>query len=423
MFAIHSIFNRFIKQDLIPGTVLLILIISRLPFDKLSTFTGEYFITIQEILLFVCSFSLIAQKYIKKLIYYMFCIAVYFTMFSVSHILHMEAQIVPASSLFFIHGLYITHRGLPAYCPTKNNKYFIVLLLLIIQNLVQYSKPNFYYLLMYVIFACYIACRAYYDKSYHHKIFYTFFAFFILTIAHVFLEIYVINTIEYTLLYSIIAYFVYSTIGIQYKKYVNWVFILQVIFALLHICYTVFNPSYFLISKIESQTIAFPFVSTLIIFTYFTIFLSVLKVIFATLSLPKTKKNKHIAKSIYVTLVLAILLEVQIVHSKLHESSDIIYSLGIISFVLQTIYLGVAFGILIACEFLFKKYKKRMRFRFDFKPAMLKAIRLIGKIKVREYHTNLVLFFLQENINSIHRGVMVLAPIFLLFYLTVALFF
>lgn len=423
MFAVHSVFNRFIKQDLIPASILLVLIVSRLPYDLISDFTKDHFITIQEILLFVCSLSLITQKYVKKLLFYMFCIAVYFTMFSISHILHIEEEIIPVSSLFFIYGLYRTHIILPAHCPTKNNKYFIVLLLLIIQNLMQYSEPNFLYLILYVSFACYIACHAYFYKAYHHKIFYTFFAFFILTIAHLFLEVYIINTIGYTLLYSIIAYFVYSTIGIQYKQYVSWVFVFQVIFALLHVCYTVLNPLYFLISKIESQTISFPIIQTVITFTYFTIFLSVIRAIFVTLALPKTKKHNHIAKSIYITLILVTLLEVQILHSKLHEASDIIYSMVAISFMLQIVYLGMTFSVLTISEYIFKKYKHKMQIQFSVIPYISKIIFLTAKMQIKEYHTNLMLFFLQENINLMHRSVMVVTPVFLLFYLIVALFY
>ena len=66
--------------------------------------------------------------------------------------------------------------------------------------------------------------------------------------------------------------------------------ICQTVLILLHICYTIFSPSYFLIAKLENQTSSMPFINFFSILAYCTILLSALHVIIATLKTNKAKK-------------------------------------------------------------------------------------------------------------------------------------
>lgn len=414
MFVSHSIFNRLFKQDFIFIFVLIVLIITNLPIEKIQNFSEKNAITIHEILLFVSSFGLIFARSIKKLLLYVFCLAFYFSMLSLSHALHAESIIIPGAALVFLFGLHKTHSVLAQSSFAKNNKYFIVVLLFVLHNLIQYSGSNNFYIILYTVFAIYLAGKAYFENAYHHKIFYTFFAFFVLIASYIFTQNYVTDAINSIILYSTIAYFAYSTIGIQYRKSITKFVAFEAVLLLTNICYTIVNPSYFLIAKLEYQTIAMPFINFLSIFAYCVIFLSVIQVSIKMIKKPKAKKDTHIINTIYASIVIAILFVVQILHNVLYEVSDIVYSATFVTIFLQFCYLAFTFTVFLLFNLLRKSFKFNISFWKNFK---------LPHISFRHNLESISVYVIQENMAVIHKATMAIIPFFLVFYLLIALFY
>jgi hypothetical protein len=232
-----------------------------------------------------------------------------------------------------------------------------------------------------------------------------------------------VDVVQATICYTTIAYFAYSTMGIQNKKTLTWFVIVQTILILLHICYTVFSPSYFLIAKLENQTSSMPVINFFSILAYCTILLSALHVIIATLKTNKAKKDKEVIKTIYTTIVLAILITTQVIHNFLHEISDIVYSATILSLFLQICYTLFTFALLYFVKSVYVHFQKAgLKFTIH-KKATKKLLKFIEKFKITDYHSNLPLYFLQENVNVVNRAALAIVPVFLLFYLVIALFF
>ena len=440
-FLVQLFFSKYIAQDSFILIGLISSIIITIPSDPIQDILEHKLTYIKEIILFISSFALVTRYLSKKLILHIVAITFYFTLITIAHATSMETLIIPFASLVIIYSFYITYHSMPRGAIVKNGIYFTTLLMFVLQNLLEYENPSVFYTILYITFATVFACRAFLSKDYSSKVFFTFFAFFILTVAHIFLQIDVVNTVQYLLLYSTISYFLYTTIFPHGSNKTHIIFLFHAIFALLHICYTTLNPQYFLLNIVHSQTVVNATLHYLSTFCYFTIFICAIQLIFRTFRKVDTKNKINWVHFIYATFALIILFEAQFVQKKLSSTSDISYFGVIFAAFVHIFYLVITYSILMTARIISKKAfsrafsirdannKKRLRIVNPFQVPTkniiiaylkgLKSFQNFEKLAVRK--AKLLQAQMQTNLNAVQSGIFVIIPAFLCYYMIISI--
>ena len=435
-FLAQLFFSRYVAQDSFILAGILLSIIITAPIDAIQDIDKHKLIHIKEITLFISSFALLTRRLSKKLIIYIASIAGYFTLIAIAHATNTQAMIIPFASLVLIYTFYTTYHSMPHGSIVKNGIYFVTLLMLVVQNLLEYESPSPFYTILYITFATIFACRAFISKDYSSKVFLTFFSFFVLTTAHAFLKIDVVNTIQYLLLYSTISYFLYTTIFPHGSNKMHIIFLFHAIFAILHICYTTLNPEYFLLNVVHSQTVLNPTLHYLSTFCYFTIFICAIQLIFRTFRKVDTKNKINWVHFIYATTALIILFEAQFVQKKLSNTSDISYFGVIFAAFVHIFYLVITYSILMMGRVISKKAfstrpenKSRLNLVNPFK-AHKKSI-IIVWIKSLKFFQNfeksairrVQVLQIQTSLNSVQYVIFIIIPAFLCYYMIISIFY
>jgi len=362
-------------------------------------------------------------------------------MLTISHATKVETLVMPFISIILIYSFYTTYHAMPHGAIVKNGVYFTTLLMFVLQNLLQYENPSIFYIILYIIFATVFACRAFLSKDYSSKVFYTFFSFFILTVSHIFLQVDVVNTVQYLLLYSVVSYFLYITVFPYGSKKLHIIFLFHATFALLHICYTTLNPEYFLLNVVHSQTVLNPALHYLSTFCYFTIFICAIQLFFRTFRKVDIRNKINWVHFIYATVALIILFEAEFVQKKLSSTSDISYFGVIFAAFVHIFYLVVTYGILMSCRILgkqifFKKegfmakkllivnpFKKNLQTK-SLTMAWIQRLKSFQKFEKWFFDkVKIVTVGMQTNLAIIQSGVFVLIPAFLCFYMVISIFY
>lgn len=435
-FLAQLFFSRYVAQD----TFILIGIISSIvitiPHDIIQDINSHKIVHIKETILFISSFALATRRLAKKLTIYIASITFYFTLIAISHATNTQTMVIPFASLVVIYSFYTTYHTMPRGAIVKNGIYFVTLLMMVLQNLLEYESPSPFYTILYITFATIFACRAFLSKDYSSKVFFTFFAFFIITVAHAFLKIDVVNTIQYLLLYSTISYFLYTTIFPHGSNKMHIIFLFHAIFALLHICYTTLNPEYFLLNIVHSQTVLNPALHYLSTFCYFTIFICAIQLIFRTFRKVDTKNKINWVHFIYATVALIVLFEAQFVQKKLSSTSDISYFGVIFAAFVHIFYLAITYSILMASRIVSKKLlstkpeNKTRRIIINPFKAHKKSI-IIVWIKSLKFFQNfeksalqrLKFMQIQTSLNTVQYGIFIIIPAFLCYYIIISIFY
>lgn len=439
-FLVQGFFSRFVLQDSFIIISLITSVVINIPSDIIADSLEYRLSYINEAIIFITSFSLITRYLAKKLILHAVGLTLYFSSLSLAHfsndIIHWE-KIVPLISIISIYTLYITYHAMPYGAIVKNGVYFITLLIFILHNIIQYEHPSIFYTILYIIFANIFSYRAFLYKDYQSKVFYTFFSFFILTVAHVFLTIDVVNTVQYLLLYSVVSYFLYITIFPHNNNKLHIIFLFHAIFALLHICYTTLNPAYFLLNVIHSQTVLNPSLHYTSTFCYFTIFICAIQLIFRIFRKVYIKNKINWVHFTYATIALCVLFEAQFVHKKLSSTSDISYFGVIFAIFVHIFYLIITYFILMSSRFLWKKFYVKKENKIIKKLITVNPFRQKRNIilyltklkyftKLQESFNKKILFIgfeMKENMNVIQNNFFLLIPIFLCFFMVIAIFY
>ena len=413
IFTVNVVLGKPTKQDILLLGVLFCSSIFNLPFEDIQVYIVQNKVTIFEVMLLIVSFVLVTKAYAKRLLFYLFSVTIYCFGIAVAHALHLEHLIVPAVSLLMIFCIYRTHISLPNFCHTKNGVYFMLPIMLVIQNLFENVKESVSFAIIYVFFACYLAIKAFFEKEYHSKVFYAFLAFFVLTVANVFLEMNILNIAEYTILYSVVAYFLYNTIGTEEK--LNFVFVFHAILAFIHICFTVVNPSYFLIHATNSQVLLYPALQFVTIFIYFTIFISIIQVVVCVIRNVQIYRKIDWVKLVCVSVGMFILVQTEVVHKVLSNTNEILNISVFPIIVLHMFYLGFTYLVLFLLQLVFKRVSIPRLPKFKMPQIEFLFPTKFFNIKLRN-----VLCIVDENIRVIHKNAFALIPIFLLFYLIIS---
>jgi len=438
-FLVQLFFSRYVVQDSFILIGLISSIIITAPLDSIHDAIGYKLTQINEIILFISSFALVTRYLSKKLILHIAAITCYFTLITIAHATNAEAFIIPFASLVVIYSFYTTYNSMPRGAVVKNGIYFTTLLMFVLQNILEYENPSVFYTVLYAIFATVFACRAFLSRDYSSKVFFTFFSFFILTVAHTFLQIDVVNTVQYLLLYSTISYFLYTTIFPHGASKMHIIFIFHAIFALLHICYTTLNPEYFLLNVVHSQTVFNPALHYLSTFCYFTIFICAIQLIFRTFRKVDTKNQINWVHFIYATFALIILFETQFVQKKLSNTSDISYFGVMFATFVHIFYLVTTYGILMLARVVSKKvlfsrdaqHKTRLRianpFKFDTKNIAIVWLKVLKSFqnleKIALCRIKLLQLQVQTNLNTVQSGIFITIPVFLCYYIIISIFY
>jgi|GEM_PF-5744303 len=442
-FLVQLFFSRYVVQDSFILIGLISSIIITIPHDSIQDTIEHKVFHIKEAIIFISSFALVTRYLSKKLILHISAITFYFTLITIAHATNTETLIIPFASLVVIYSFYITYHSMPHKAIVKNGIYFTTLLMFVLQNLLEYENPSVFYTILYIIFATVFACRAFLSKDYSSKVFFTFFAFFILTVAHAFLKIDVVNTVQYLLLYSTISYFLYTTIFPHGSNKMHIIFLFHAMFALLHICYTTLNPQYFLLNVVHSQTVVNPTLHYLSTFCYFTIFICAIQLIFRTFRKIDTKNKINWVHFIYATFALIILFEAQFVQKKLSSTSDISYFGVIFAAFVHIFYLVITYSILMITRIISKKAfsrafsirdannKKRLRIVNPFKVhtksiviVWLKGLKSFQNFeKLALHRTKLLQVQVQTNLNAVQSGIFIIIPAFLCYYIIISIFY
>ncbi|MFT4968154.1 MAG: hypothetical protein ACI9CD_001181 [Candidatus Deianiraeaceae bacterium] len=409
-FTFNLILNKSTPQDFLILYGLLLASIFNTPIEIIQHYTLPYKSIIFESTLFISSLALITRAYSKTLLFYLFCITTYFTSVSISHSLHLENIIIPMTSLLLFYSIHKTCQTLLKNTSIQNSIYCIFLIILSIQTLLQTSTENIYYFTLYAFFALYLSIKAFISKGIDTRVFYAFFSFLILTTAHTFCGI-TTEFIAYTLFYVIIAYFLYHT-----SRGENHIlFALHSIIAMAHICYTFINPSYFLIHTMHSQILTHPALQLLTTLVYCIISLSIILTIPSIIRSAQKYKTIHYIKCIYITVAIAILVELQIFHKILNNNAWDISYVGITSTtILYLLYLIATYTLLTTCGILFKKFMLCKPPHIALKIPRLNIMHLI--------HFNSRTFFYNfgRNLHTIHTHTFTVIPAFLFFYLLIS---
>ncbi len=433
-FLVQLFFSKYVVQDSFILIGLISSIVITIPHDSIQDILEHKLTHIKEAILFVSSFALVTRHLSKKLILHIASITCYFTLISIAHAANTEPLIIPFASLIIIYSFYTTYHSMPYGTIVKNGIYFTTLLMFVLQNLLEYESPSVPYTILYITFATVFACRAFLSKDYASKVFFTFFAFFILTVAHTFLQIDVVNTVQYLLLYSTISYFLYTTIFPHGSNKMHIVFLFHAIFALLHICYTTLNPEYFLLNVVHSQTVLNPALHYLSTFCYFTIFICAIQLIFRTFRKVDTKNQINWVHFIYATFALIILFEAQFVQKKLSNTSDISYFGAMFATFVHIFYLVITYSILMLARIVSKKafsirnIKKHTRIIHKLRVHLVtiwnKKLRLFQHFrKAFLCRIKLLQTQVQTNLNTVQSGIFVIIPIFLCYYIIISIFY
>ena len=413
IFIVNIALGKPSKQDIILLGVLLCSSIFNLALEDVQVYILQNKSVMFEVMLLIVSFSLVTKAYSKKLLFYLFSVTIYFSGLAVSHALHLESLIIPVVSLLMIFCVYRTHISLPDFCHAKNGVYFMLPTMIVIQNLFENAKESIYFAITYVFFACYLAIKAFCEKEYHSKVFYAFLSFFVLTVANVFLEVNILNIAEYTILYSVVAYFLYNTIG--RKEKLNFIFIFHTILAFIHICFTIINPSYFLIHATNSQMLLYPALQFVTIFIYFTIFLSIIQAIVCVINNVQIHRKIDWVKLVCVSVGMFILVQTEIVHKVLSNTNEMINISVFPIIILHMFYLGFSYLVLLLLKLVFERTSIPKLPKFKISQIEFLFPKKFFNIKLRN-----MLFIIDENIRVIHKNAFALIPIFLLFYLIIS---
>ncbi|MDA0617420.1 MAG: hypothetical protein O3A66_01700 [Proteobacteria bacterium] len=410
-FAFYVAREKSSIHDYIILFSLAIAAILNLPIDSFEEYILPFEITIFETNLTIASFSLIARYFSKKLLFYLFAITTYFTGITVSHALHLENTLIPIASLFLMVTLFFTYTSLPNFCHTKNGIYFITIFTFIVQNTIANATENILFAFCYIAFALCVAVKGFLTKHTIEKVFHSFLSFFIIAVAYIFIKESTEMQVVYVLLYSTVAYFLYKTGEDKHP-----IFIAHCILTLVHICYIIFSPSYFLTHTLYSQVISYPTMQFLITFVYFTIIISVTSIIIRSFKEISDCSKFNIVKFTFISVAIMTLLETQVFQAMLSNVGSISYTGAILTATLHMLYALITYAILILIKILFRKQKFQ---------NFIKRITTIPQIpmpslKIPTLNTNIFFVELNQNIKNVHEYTFAIIPAFILFYLIIS---
>lgn len=415
LFFLQNLYKEITPQNLILGCSLGCLVFLNIPHEVFQDNIAEYKHTAFEALLLVTSFALVTRNFSKKLSFYLFTLVVYFSSITLSRSINAENIIIPLASLFVFVGIYTTYKNLPEFCYTKNGVYFLTIGVMVIHNILNDVTLSLTLVTLYGFFALYISIVAFLEKNVQSKIFYTFFAFFILTVTHSFLKNNITDIVSYTILYASIAYFLYNIT--ESNKNLGVVFTINGIIALMHVCYGVVNPSYFLIYTTQSQTIHYSFLHLITTFTYYVITVTVIFSIIENFTMKNVKNSKkNILRMVYTTIITIILVQTQLVQHKISDTYDISSLNTLLMTIMQVIYCIFVYIALLLIKYSINKMPK---YTLKMPQIMLPHFNL-PTYNDYSLYIEKMLIILRRNIQNIYSNTYILIPVFILFYLIIS---